>query len=132
MAILTNNLPLCDYYRSESQNVKAKNYCSDSAHNNEASCTLAGAEWEEMAPFGIDPPECVERTPRPSSLTWHPSWHAGFVARTPCVVEVSVSSLASRLNPKSALICSCYAISFTRDNHLGNTINGYEVGPALV
>ena len=59
LAILTNNLALCEWYQAESQNVKAKNYCSDAQFNNAAACTGGGGTWETQAPFGIPPPECI-------------------------------------------------------------------------
>jgi len=59
VAILTNNLALCAWYQQESQNVKAKNYCSVSSENNAADCADADGDWLEQAAFGIPPPECV-------------------------------------------------------------------------
>ena len=43
-------------YQAESQNVKAKNYCTDDAGNTEANCQ---GTWTSMAAFGVPPPECV-------------------------------------------------------------------------
>jgi hypothetical protein len=59
VAILTNNLALCDWYKAESQNVKGKNYCTVPSENNAADCTNAGGTWETQAAFGIPPPECI-------------------------------------------------------------------------
>ena len=59
LAILTNNLALCPMYQAESQNVKAKNYCSDPQYNNAAACTGGGGTWETQAAFGIAAPECI-------------------------------------------------------------------------
>jgi hypothetical protein len=49
----------CDYYQAESQNVRAKNYCSDPQHNNEAACVAGGASWQEQPAFDEPPPRCV-------------------------------------------------------------------------
>jgi hypothetical protein len=54
---MTNNLALCSWYQAESQNVKPKNYCTDTAQNNAADCGAAG--WKTQAAFDIPPPECV-------------------------------------------------------------------------
>jgi hypothetical protein len=59
LAIMTNNMALCEYYAAQSQNVVAKNYCTETAENNEADCTAAGGTWEEIAAFGIDAPDCI-------------------------------------------------------------------------
>ncbi|CAJ1387652.1 unnamed protein product [Effrenium voratum] len=37
----------CEYYQSESQNVRAKGFCSEPEHNNPEACQDAGAEWKE-------------------------------------------------------------------------------------
>jgi len=59
LAIMTNNLELCQWYQAESQNIKEKNYCSSPEHNNQVSCEDAGAQWLSVQPFGIPPPECI-------------------------------------------------------------------------
>ena len=59
LAIMTNNLALCQVYQQESQNVKAKNYCTDPQYNNEQDCTGGGGQWAEQAAFNIPPPECI-------------------------------------------------------------------------
>mmetsp|Transcript_25366 Transcript_25366/g.45962 ORF Transcript_25366/g.45962 Transcript_25366/m.45962 type:complete len:1344 (-) Transcript_25366:286-4317(-) len=48
----------CDYYRSESQNVKEKGYCSDAQYNNPEACTGNEAEWKVQEPFEEPPPDC--------------------------------------------------------------------------
>ena len=53
------NLALCSWYQQESQNVKAKNYCSVNTENNAADCAANGGQWLEQPAFGIPPPECV-------------------------------------------------------------------------
>jgi len=65
--ILTNNLRLCQWYRSESQNVKARGYCAgvnaagqnSQTPNNPTGCTAEGGTWTEVPAFGIPPPDCV-------------------------------------------------------------------------
>jgi hypothetical protein len=42
IAIITSTPSRCRWYRSESQNVKGKNYCSDPQYNNEADCKKNG------------------------------------------------------------------------------------------
>merc|ERR1712087_408083 len=59
IAIMTNNMALCPWYIANSQNKVGKNYCSAAQHNNEASCTGAGAQWLTMAPFDIADPMCI-------------------------------------------------------------------------
>jgi len=59
VAIMTNNVGLCAWYQAESQNVKGKNYCTNSAENNQQDCTANGGQWKTQPAFGIDPPECV-------------------------------------------------------------------------
>ena len=59
IVVMTSNTSRCAYYQAESQNVKAKGYCSNAAHNNPATCTAAGATWQEQAPFNIPAPECI-------------------------------------------------------------------------
>ena len=63
MMVLTNNLAMCEYYQAHSQNVEAKGYCTGANANEQpidnAKCTGAGGTWHTVAPFGIDPPECV-------------------------------------------------------------------------
>eukprot|EP00276_Gloeochaete_wittrockiana_P013313 CAMPEP_0184332064 /NCGR_PEP_ID=MMETSP1089-20130417/1332_1 /TAXON_ID=38269 ORGANISM="Gloeochaete wittrockiana, Strain SAG46.84" /NCGR_SAMPLE_ID=MMETSP1089 /ASSEMBLY_ACC=CAM_ASM_000445 /LENGTH=605 /DNA_ID=CAMNT_0026655291 /DNA_START=151 /DNA_END=1968 /DNA_ORIENTATION=+ len=60
VAILVNNMTMCSYFQRESQNVKAKNFCSDAQFNNKASCENGGGTWETKPSWGIDPPVCEE------------------------------------------------------------------------
>ena len=60
IAVLTDDKSECDYFQSESQNVKAKNYCSLAEHNNARTCTEAGGTWIKRTSWGIDPPACEE------------------------------------------------------------------------
>jgi hypothetical protein len=67
VVILSHNPDWCDFYTSESQNVKSKNFCTDPANpniharpNNEADCTSSGYTWEEQPAWGIAAPECIQ------------------------------------------------------------------------
>eukprot|EP00052_Salpingoeca_macrocollata_P005045 m.45054 g.45054 ORF g.45054 m.45054 type:complete len:771 (-) comp14625_c0_seq1:345-2657(-) len=67
IAILTDRLDLCDFYRSESYNVKAKGLCRNTAtcnncikFNNEAQCTANGGNWVMVPAHGIPPPVCEQ------------------------------------------------------------------------
>merc|ERR1712193_237533 len=60
IAILVDDLEHCDYFQSESQNVKAKNYCSINTHNNQYTCLENGGTWIKRTAWGIDPPACEE------------------------------------------------------------------------
>jgi len=59
LAIMTNNVPLCEYYASESQNVKPKNFCTEAQANNEEACAAAEGSWEAVEPFKLPPPTCI-------------------------------------------------------------------------
>ena len=49
----------CEYYRTESQNVKAKSYCTLPQYNNPDACSANNGEWKEQAAFEEPPPECT-------------------------------------------------------------------------
>lgn len=49
----------CKYYQAESQNVKAKGYCSVPTANNPSACQAAQGQWQEQAPFNEPPPLCA-------------------------------------------------------------------------
>jgi len=62
--ILTNNLALCQWYKDNSQNVKARGYCANptgngDVPNNPTGCAAAQGTWTEVPAFGLAPPECV-------------------------------------------------------------------------
>jgi len=59
LAIVTNNLGLCDWYASESQNVKAKNYCTSAQYNNAGDCAANGGTWTSVPAFNIPKPQCI-------------------------------------------------------------------------
>jgi len=62
LAILTNNLALCDWYKSESQNVKARGYCNGNSNGGvpweKTDCEANGGAWVEVAAHNIPAPEC--------------------------------------------------------------------------
>ena len=58
IAVLVGDTDRCDFFQSESQNVKAKNYCSNPEYNNEIACTENNAVWETQEAWGIDEPDC--------------------------------------------------------------------------
>jgi len=65
IAVLASNKDFCDFYKSESQNVKGKGYCQTSdapgvqtKSNNPADCQKAGDQWVEAPSFGIKAPDC--------------------------------------------------------------------------
>ncbi|CAK9080995.1 Protein DD3-3 [Durusdinium trenchii] len=60
IAILTEEPQVrCEYYRMESQNVKAKGYCTLPQYNNPDACVGNDGEWKEQAAFDEPPPECT-------------------------------------------------------------------------
>jgi len=60
IAVLTDEPQArCEYYRAESQNVKAKGSCSVAAHNNPDSCVGNNGQWTEQDPWQEPPPECI-------------------------------------------------------------------------
>ena len=73
IAILTNNMALCPYYQSESQNVKDRWYCSDSRFNNFRACNNSGAAWLRAANYSLPAPDCV-------AAQWSRDNHLGNVA----------------------------------------------------
>lgn len=60
IAVLTTNKSRCEYYASNSENKKSRNYCDDPQYNNEASCTGNGANWLSNPSHGLPAPECTE------------------------------------------------------------------------
>jgi hypothetical protein len=65
IAILTDSAEYCQFYTTESQNVKSKFFCKDAktgkqaSQNNQDECKVAGNTWTEVAAFGIPAPTCV-------------------------------------------------------------------------
>ncbi|PRP79226.1 hypothetical protein PROFUN_12764 [Planoprotostelium fungivorum] len=69
IAVLTDDLDLCSFYKKNSQNVRSVNQCvvragSDvyyQSANNEAACNLiAGATWESVGKLGGGEPDCLQ------------------------------------------------------------------------
>jgi hypothetical protein len=65
VAILTSQKKFCDFYQSNSQNVKEKGYCGDKTNlgiqqqpNNQNDCENAGFDWIEQPSWGLNAPEC--------------------------------------------------------------------------
>jgi len=66
IAILTDMPDKCDFYQSESQNVKNKGYCINSTsglggtENNAGSCnSVGGQSWTTGGSWGFSPPTCL-------------------------------------------------------------------------
>jgi hypothetical protein len=64
VVIFTQNTDLCDWYRSESQNVKDRHKCVNAdgtaaKPNNKAECTASGAKWTTVKAWGISKPDCL-------------------------------------------------------------------------
>jgi hypothetical protein len=64
-AILTSQKQFCDFYQSNSQNVKEKGYCTDPANpgpqvaaNNQGDCASNSYTWVEQPGWGIAAPIC--------------------------------------------------------------------------
>jgi len=67
IVIMTDRLDLCPFYQSESQNVKGKDQCFNTAncnncirYNNRAACVANNGAWKRIPAFGIDAPECIQ------------------------------------------------------------------------
>jgi len=66
IAVLTTDTSRCNYYQAQSQNVQAKNQCSNAAFNNQQTCTTNGGIWQEQPSWRsidgvkIKSPECEE------------------------------------------------------------------------
>jgi len=67
VAILVSQKKFCDFYQSNSQNVKAKNYCGDKtalgvheAPNNQKDCEDNGLDWINQDSWGMEAPDCQE------------------------------------------------------------------------
>jgi len=65
IAILTDRLDQCEFYQTESQNVKSKWLCRNTAncpncirYNNEAACRQNGGRWAQQGARNIAPPVC--------------------------------------------------------------------------
>eukprot|EP00730_Choanoeca_flexa_P012535 TRINITY_DN4367_c0_g1_i1.p1 TRINITY_DN4367_c0_g1~~TRINITY_DN4367_c0_g1_i1.p1 ORF type:complete len:724 (+),score=143.18 TRINITY_DN4367_c0_g1_i1:73-2244(+) len=66
IAVLTDRLDLCPFYQTESQNVKPKGACRNTAgcancirYNNRETCEAQGGRWAWDGPHGVAAPECI-------------------------------------------------------------------------
>ena len=62
LMVMTNNLAMCGTYQAESQNVKARGYCTGAGGDQpttQAACTAGGGTWHIVQPYNIPPPACV-------------------------------------------------------------------------
>jgi len=66
IAVLTSNVSRCAYYASNSENVLGRNYCTNPAFNNQASCQTGGGTWSQAPSHqqsfpgvGITKPDCI-------------------------------------------------------------------------
>jgi len=67
IAVLTDRLDQCTFYKQESQNVKSKHLCRNTnecpncvRYNNEADCNNNKGKWAEVGPWGIPAPVCEQ------------------------------------------------------------------------
>ena len=65
VAVLTDRTDHCEFYQTESQNVKGKNLCRNTAncpncirYNNEGDCRKYGGRWVEVGAYNVPPPIC--------------------------------------------------------------------------
>ena len=111
IAILTDESPRrCAYYQQESQNVRAKGYCTEAVHNNQEACVDAGAEWKEQPAFGEPAPECVSgvssrdnhngnaRGGKPNYYLWKIPDH---IPEGRCVLRLRYNITTGDFRPKS-------------------------------
>jgi len=64
VAIITTTASYCSFYRSESQNVKGRNYCATSTGtylewNNEKQCTSNSGVWQSVGSHSVSAPDCI-------------------------------------------------------------------------
>lgn len=65
IAVLTTDTDNCGFYKANSQNVMAKNYCNGTTNaqlnaNNEQDCLTANGQWLSTPSWGIPAPACKE------------------------------------------------------------------------
>ncbi|EDQ91091.1 uncharacterized protein MONBRDRAFT_31750 [Monosiga brevicollis MX1] len=67
IVIMTDRLDLCPFFQTESQNVKGKGLCRNTAacpncvrYNTFATCTANSGRWVMAAPHGVPAPECIQ------------------------------------------------------------------------
>lgn len=67
VAVLTDHLQRCEFYQTESQNVREKNVCRNTAacpncnrFNNEAQCLANSGRWATVGSWNTEPPVCIQ------------------------------------------------------------------------
>lgn len=67
IAVLTDRLDRCEFYRNESQNVLPKSACRKTPAcptcnrwNNENMCVQQGGKWVQVGAHMVEPPECLQ------------------------------------------------------------------------
>lgn len=67
VAIMTDRLDMCPWYQEQSQNVKSKHLCRNTAacprcvrFNNQAQCEGNQGRWVEVGAHNVPPPECIQ------------------------------------------------------------------------
>ncbi|CAJ1380668.1 unnamed protein product [Effrenium voratum] len=137
IAILTDEpQERCAYYQTESQNVKAKGYCSQAQYNSPDACQGNGGEWKEQAPFEEPPPDCTGgiasrdnhngnvRNGQPQYYVWRiPEFLKGrVVLRVRYNITTGDFGLGSLANPKEdgAAISGIKADSFFMDSRFND------------
>ena len=98
VAVLTNTLDRCTYLQAESQNGKAKSYCSDPQHNHQAACEADGDTWLEQAPFNLPAPDCLALRPAPPGALRVYNWSVPSGWGTSGADDVAGCALRVRLN----------------------------------
>jgi hypothetical protein len=127
IAVLTSNVSLCNYFTSESFNIKPKHLCLEaypnglqkhwSKWNNEADCTKNGGKWTELfnylekASQFKDEKTCESQSK--DGLIY--KWAIGYDTKTS-----SKECLIMLAKPE------CHQAEWTRSNHLGNARNGEQ------
>jgi hypothetical protein len=89
IAVMTDRLDLCPFYQTESQNVKPKGLCRNTAacpgcirYNTQAKCEAEEGRWVMAGAHNVPPPECIQsqwsrvnhlgngRNGQPNSYNW--------------------------------------------------------------
>jgi hypothetical protein len=67
IAVMTDRLDQCEFFRQESQNVKAKGVCRNTAncnncikYNQASVCVSNNGRWVDFPAHGIPPPDCIQ------------------------------------------------------------------------
>lgn len=123
IAVLTSNSSLCDYYKSESFNVKPKYQCietyvdstrikSSTRWNNQDECSKNGGKWTELwnylekAPQFRDEATCQSQRAANLRFKWAIPYDSININNKECLVLLDAPA--------------CQQAEWTRSNHLGN------------